>query len=285
MRILFAFIARQWRLVTPLFATALTAVVIAGMALAPASAHASHDRPLSFSGFANGVRGQIQTELQNGLGTQFDPVSSAKWTNCATGNVQKHGNSKLGPIFGTNIEDDVFLQDPSSVDKFLTADGCGASVTSKVKGDGVGSVDAHAALTTSDQEGRHDRINLDDEVAPDASNDTVTFFDPGLESEAKAFCTTEGHAQVSAGIMGNDFEGESDIQVTGGETPGNNEILGIENQPVDGLEGSGFSATINEVTSSVSGSHGSITVIAFHLVGNGVDLRLAESHANISCPK
>ena len=94
---MFALMARRWRIATPLFLTALTAVIIAGMALAPASAHTSKDRPVSFSGFANGVRGSLDTVFDTGLNSFFT-VSSAKFANCATGKVEKHGTSHLGPV-------------------------------------------------------------------------------------------------------------------------------------------------------------------------------------------
>jgi len=291
---MFAFIARQWRLATPLFLTALTAVIIAGTALAPASAHSSHDRPVSFSGFANGVRGSVDTVFDTGL-NKFITVSSAKFANCATGNVEKHGTSRLGPVTSGNpLIDFVLLQDGSFSLPVVSAQRCGAEITAKLKkgADGVGSVDAHAAITCNKLEvqaldGQLDRnCFVDGFVAPQETDALITFgTGTVIESEAKAFCNTEGHAKVEADIMGADFNNDLAAESPGNDTQEFNEFLGLENQPVNGLEGSGYTAFINEVTSSVSGSHGSVTVIGLHLFGNGLDIRIAESHADIKCPK
>ena len=45
----------------------------------------------------------------------------------------------------------------------------------------------------------------------------------------------------------------------------------------------GFTLTLNEQTSSTSGQHGEITVTAAHLVGPGVDVAVARSHADVDC--
>jgi len=270
---MFATLLRRWRLSAPLALIGMVSILVGAMALTPASA--SGDRPLNFSGFAAGVLGHVETTFT---------VASADFQACDTGNVLKHGSSHLKVTSGEPL---IFLVIVAASGndfqvKFVQASKCGTEVSSSRTGDGVGNVDSTATLLGL---GGTDIATFDIAQPPftaeliDIPSKLAPFGFAELATNVNAFCKTEGHAHVTASF--------ADNSATGGFTANFffQAFLGIFNQPVVGLGGTGFHATVNELTSSASGSKASATLIGMHIFGNGVDVQLATSHANISCPK
>jgi hypothetical protein len=100
---------------------------------------------------------------------------------------------------------------------------------------------------------------------------------------------------LGLGIAAEALRSEAEASCQGGEpqVAGSSAITGltVAGQPIVfvGLPNVviplplGITLTLNEQTSSTSGSHGEITVNAVHLTGPGIDVVLASSYADVDC--
>jgi hypothetical protein len=268
--IMFATLLRRWRLVTPLALVGMVSMLVGAMALTPASAHGSP----RFDGSAAGALVHVETPFT---------ITAADLAACWTGKVKSHHSTQVGPITGGEPIVLFVVVEQSNNDaqvKIVDFSKCGAEVQ----------VNAHKKTSTAtatdfgfaDEGG----ITVFDVSLPPQATDTINLpastalnGQAELSTTATAHCV-KGSAVLSSSIVENSSTGFIDVS-SNGNNPGtiHNDLNLSANQFLTGLAGTGYTAILDEVDTTAN----SITVIGLHVFGNGVDVRLAQSHASAHC--
>jgi len=270
---MFATILRRWRLSAPLALVSLDSIVVGAMALAPASAHSSP----SFDGSAAGALVKVHTPFS---------ITTAKAAACWTGKVKSHHSTQVGPVTGGEpIVLSVFIAQSGNdtQEKDVTFGKCGAVVK----------INAHKKTSTAtatdfgfERQGTEvGGITVFDISTPPFSAELINLpaadalnGQAELSTTSKAHCV-KGVAELSSSVVENSADGTIFVFGNGSNSPVSNDLNLSANQTLSGLSGTGYTAILDEVDTTSD----SITTIGLHVFGNGVDVRLAQTHASADC--
>jgi len=266
---MFATLLRRWRLVTPLALIGMVSLLVGAMALTPASAHASP----KLDGWAAGARYSVSTPFS---------VTTAQAAACWTGKVSTHHSTQVGPITGGEpiVLFTVIAQSQNDVQaKLVVFSKCGSLVktsskakTSTATATDFGFQNVHG-ITVFDVSRPPFSLEVINMPAKNALNDQAE-----LSTTSTAHCV-KGSAVLGTSVVENSADGFIDVFGNGNNLLIQNDLNLGENQALSGLAGTGYTAILDEVTTTSN----SITTIGLHVTGNGVDVRLAESHASAHC--
>jgi hypothetical protein len=272
-RIMFASILRRWRLVTPLALVAMAALIVAGAALAPASASGGP----KLGGSAAGALFRIATPFS---------ITAAKAAACWTGKVSTHHSTQVGPITGGEPIILAAIIEQSGNDfqvKAVEFGKCGAVV--KTNSHRKTSTSTATDFGFANNGDRSNGITVFDISAPPFSTELINLpASNALNGQAELSTTSQAHcvkgaAVLSTSVVENSADGTIFVLSNGGNTPVSNDLNLGSNQVLSGLSGTGYTAVLDEVDTTSN----SITTIGLHVFGNGVDVRLAQSTASAHC--
>lgn len=260
---MFATLLRRWRLVTPLALIGMVSILVGAMALTPASAHSSP----KLDGWAAGARYTINSLFS---------VTTASAAACWTGKVSTHHSTQVGPITSGEpvILASLLVASGNDIQaKVVAFSKCGSEV--KTSSHNKTSIATATDFGFEDTEG----ITVFDVSIPPFAAELINMTeDSSLNNEAELSTTSEAHcvkgaAVLTTAVVENSFTGFINVN-------GLNNQLGLsQNQFLSGLGSTGYTAVLDEVDTTSN----SITTIGLHVTGNGVDVRLAESHASAHC--
>jgi hypothetical protein len=266
---MFATILRRWRLSAPLALVGMVSMLVGAMALTPASAHGSP----KLDGWAAGALVHVNTEFS---------ITAADLSACWTGKVSSRHSTQVGPITGGEpiVLFAVIAQSSNDVQvKFVEFAKCAAEVqisskhkTSTASATDFGFQDTHG-ITVFDISVPPFSEELINMPALNKLNDQAE-----LATTATAHCV-KGSAVLSSTIVENSATGFIDVFGNGNSLTIHNDLGLSTNQALSGLAGTGYTAILDEVDTTSN----SITAIGLHVFGNGVDVRLAASHASAHC--
>jgi hypothetical protein len=266
---MFATLLRRWRLATPLALIGMVSILVGAMALTPASAHSSP----KLDGWAAGARYTIDTLFS---------VTTASAAACWTGKVSTRHSTQVGPITSGEpvvLSSTLVASGTDIQAKVVEFSKCGSEVKTSSKA--KTSIAVATLFGFESAEG----ITVFDFSAPPFAAELINMTeDNSLNNQAELSTTSEAHcvkgaAVLTTSVVENSHTGTIDVFSNGSNSPVFNDLNLGQNQVLSGLASTGYTAVLDEVTTTSN----SITTIGLHITGNGVDVRLAESHASAHC--